>query len=299
MRDGAGCPKDCGQTGMNTPRHDLIQVFRDRLLEVIERTGKSRAAFATAIGLDRSTLSQLLSPENERLPRTETVVAIAREAGVTVDWLLGLTQSKEAGTQLVDSQVEIEGGAGDPVDERLSRWHREAIGTKIRYVPATIPDLLKTEATIDYEYRQHDRRMRVVQRERAEARLEYSRRPETDMEVCCSAQMVESFARGEFIWRGMPLADRRAQMEQMAQLLDELYPTFRWFLYDGLQRFSIPFTVYGPKRAVIYAGGIYLVLNATEHIRMMARQFDDLVRAATVQPPDVIALIEGLLRKTR
>jgi transcriptional regulator with XRE-family HTH domain len=295
----ARVPVDSGRPGMSKPRQDLIQAFRERLLEVIERTGQSRSAFASAIGLDRSTLSQLLAPENERLPRAETVVAIAREAGVTTDWLLGMTQAQEAGTQLVVSQLEVEGGAGDPVDERLARWHREASGAKIRYVPSTLPDLLKTDATIDYEFRQHDRRMRVAQRERAEARLEYSRKPETDMEVCCGFQMLESFANGEFIWRGMAQAERRAQLEQMAGLLDELYPTFRWFLYDGLQHFSIPFTVYGPKRAVIYAGGVYLVLNATEHIRMMARQFDDLVRAATVQPPDVIPLIEGLLRRMK
>jgi transcriptional regulator with XRE-family HTH domain len=288
-----------GKDGRSEGRNELIAAFRERLAEVIERSGQSRAAFAAAIALDRSTLSQLLSPENERLPRMETVVAIAREAGVATDWLLGLTQAKDAGTQLVASQLEIEGGAGDPVDERLARWHKEAIGSKIRYVPATLPDLLKTEATIDYEYRQHDRRMRAAQRERAEARLAYSRKPETDMEVCCGFQMLETFAKGEFIWRGLPLADRRAQLEQMAALLDELYPTFRWFLYDGLQRFSIPFTVYGLNRVVIYVGGLYMVLNATEHIRIMTRQFDDLVRGAVVQPPDVIPLIEGLLRKSQ
>ncbi len=281
---------------MTTARDDLIPPFRERLAEVIERSGTSRAAFAAAIGLDRSTLSQLLSPENERLPRAETVVAIAREAGVSTDWLLGMSQSREAGTQLVASELEIESGAGDPMDERLARWHREVVGSKIRYVPATLPDLLKTEATIDFEYRQHGERMLTAQRERAEARLEYSRRPETDMEVCSSYQTLEAFARGEFIWRDMPLAARRAQLEQMAGILDELYPTFRWFLYDGLQRFSVPVTVYGLKRAVLYVGGMYIVLHATEHIRVMTRHFDALVRAATVQPPDVIARIEALLR---
>ncbi|WP_119165886.1 helix-turn-helix domain-containing protein [Algihabitans albus] len=284
---------------MTTAKDDLIPPFRERLAEVIERSGQSRAAFAAAIGLDRSTLSQLLSSENERLPRAETVVALAREAGVSTDWLLGLSQSAEIGTQVVANQLEIEGGAGDPLDKRLTRWHTEAVGSKIRYVPATLPDLLKTEATIDFEYQQLSPRVQEAQRERAEARLAYSRRPETDMEVCSSFQMIEAFARGEFIWRTMPVADRRAQLEQMAKLLDELYPTFRWFLYDGLQRFSVPVTIYGLQRAVLYIGGMFIVLQATEHIRVLSKHFDDLVRAATVQPPDVISLIEGLLRKSK
>lgn len=284
---------------MTTAKDDLIPPFRERLAEVIERSGQSRAAFAAAIGLDRSTLSQLLSSENERLPRAETVVALAGEAGVSTDWLLGLSQSAEIGTQVVANQLEIEGGAGDPLDERLTRWHNEAVGSKIRYVPATLPDLLKTEATIDFEYQQLSQRVQEAQRERSEARLAYSRRPETDMEVCSSFQMVEAFARGEFIWRTMPVADRRAQLEQMAKLLDELYPTFRWFLYDGLQRFSVPVTIYGLQRAVLYIGGMFIVLQATEHIRVLSKHFDDLVRAATVQPPDVISLIEGLLRKSK
>ena len=284
---------------MTTARDDLIPPFRERLAEVIERSGKSRAAFAAAIGLDRSTLSQLLSSENERLPRAETVVALAREAGVSTDWLLGLSQSAEAGTQVVARPLEIESGAGDPLDERLTRWHNEAVGSKIRYVPATLPDLLKTDATIDFEYHQLSQRAQEAQREQSEARLAYSRRPETDMEVCTSFQMVEAFARGEMIWRTMPVAQRRAQLEEMAKLLDELYPTFRWFLYDGLQRFSIPVTVYGQQRAVLYVGGMFIVLQATEHIRVMSKHFDDLVRAAVVQPPDVISLIEGLLRKSK
>ena len=35
----------------------------------------------------------------------------------------------------------------------------------------------------------------------------------------------------------------------MATLLDDLYPTFRLFLYDGRMRYSIPYTIFGPYRA--------------------------------------------------
>ena len=50
---------------------------------------------------------------------------------------------------------------------------------------------------------------------------------------------------------------------------------------------------------MLYVGGMFIVLQATEHIRVMSKHFDDLVRAAVVQPPDVIPLIEGLLRKSK
>ena len=58
-------------------RRETVEVFRERLTDVIERSGLSRSAFATSAGLDRSTLSQLLSSNNDRLPRAETIAAIA------------------------------------------------------------------------------------------------------------------------------------------------------------------------------------------------------------------------------
>ena len=66
-------------------RKELVSQFRLRLLEVIERSGLTRGGFASRIGLDRSTLSQLLSPDNERLPRAETIMAVAREGQVSSD----------------------------------------------------------------------------------------------------------------------------------------------------------------------------------------------------------------------
>ncbi len=90
---------------------------------------------------------------------------------------------------------------------------------------------------------------------------------------------------------------RAAQLNAMTVLLDELYPTFRWFLFDGLQRYSVPLTIFGPKRAAVYVGNMYLVFNSTEHIQTLTRHFDDLIRAAVVQPPDVIAVLRRLLRE--
>jgi hypothetical protein len=70
----------------------------------------------------------------------------------------------------------------------------------------------------------------------------------------------------------------------------------RWFLFDGLQRYSVPLTIFGPKRAAIYVGNMYVVFNSTEHIRALTRHFDDLIRAAMVQPPDVYDFIGRLAK---
>jgi transcriptional regulator with XRE-family HTH domain len=276
-------------------RQHTAESFRARVLELIDRGNESRSAFAARVGMDRSTLSQLLSNDNDRLPRAETVIAIARAEQVSCDWLLGLAQHRQAGTELIRKDMEIESGAGSPMDERLARWHKEATGYKIRYIPTTLPDLLKTEEVIRYECPDvKEVRLSVGQ---VSSRLRYSRQPETEMEVCCAAQTLESFARGEGVWRGLDRRARRAQIERMIKLTEELYPRFRWSLYDGLSHFSVPATVFGPQRAVVYVGQLYFVFNMTDHIRVLASHFDGLVKEAVTQPTDMPAFLRELLRE--
>lgn len=276
-------------------RRETVGRLRQRLEEVIARSGLSRSAFAGRIGVDRSTLAQILSPANDRLPRAETLAAIAASQQVSVDWLLGLTQEGALTADIINQPLEIAPGAHSPADARLTQWHAEAAGYKIRYVPATLPDLLKTEETIRYEYRGYVEPIPESRIEAAVARLENVRRPEGDMEVCSTLQNMESFARGEGIWREMPEAARRRQLEHMIRLADELYPAFRWFFYSGMSRYSVPITIFGPRRAAIYVGHMFLVFNSTEHIRIFTGHFDDLIRAAVVQPHETPGFLRRLL----
>jgi hypothetical protein len=115
------------------------------------------------------------------------------------------------------------------------------------------------------------------------------------MEVCSSFQSVEGFARGEGIWRALSAESRKRQIEAMIGLLDELYPTLRWFLFDGLRQYCVPLTIFGPQRVAVYFGNMYVVFNSTEHIRELTKHFDNLIRAAVVQPPDVGAFLKDLL----
>ena len=83
----------------------------------------------------------------------------------------------------------------------------------------------------------------------------------------------------------------------MIRMLDELYPTFRWFLFDIRKNYSVPLTIFGPHRAAIYVGDMYLVSTSQEHIRMLTGHFDNLIRAAVMQPPGVIGYLEQLLHE--
>jgi transcriptional regulator with XRE-family HTH domain len=275
-------------------KRDTVTIFRTRLTELIARSGQSRARFAAKAKLDRSTLTQLLTEANVRLPRAETIVRIAAAHGVSVDWLLGLSQKDHVAADVV-SQMVIEPEAGDPADERLKRWHEEAHGFKIRYVPATLPDHLKTQATIAYESRKLVDPIAQAWSGMANTWIDYARRPDSDLEVCAPVHEILGFARGEGPWTGMPPADRREQLAHMADRLDDLYPAYRWFLFDGRERFSAPYTVFGPKRAVIYAGEIYLVFTSTELIREFTSHFDNLIRNAKVQPHECAAMVRSLI----
>jgi hypothetical protein len=45
--------------------------------------------------------------------------------------------------------------------------------------------------------------------------------------------------------------------------------------------------VFGPHRAALYLGQLYLVLTSAEHVRTLSRHFDRLIRDADVQPTSV------------
>ncbi|PSJ63850.1 helix-turn-helix domain-containing protein [Pseudaminobacter soli (ex Li et al. 2025)] len=261
-------------------KRDLSGVFRERLKTLLQRSGQNQSAFAASVGIDRSALSQLLSDEATRLPRAETLMTIAAEHKVSLDWLLGLSQD-EGLTGEIRESLEIEEGPGGFDRTLLAKWHSEAAGTKIRYVPAGIPDLLRTDALVEYEA-DISNRSRQTQAGETQYRIDYSRRPETDMEVCMPRHTLEIFARGMGIWDRFPERERREQLHHMADLMEDLYPTFRLFLYDGRLRYSVPYTIFGPYRAAIYVGDMYMVLNATQPIRTLTRHFDNLIRSAEI-----------------
>jgi transcriptional regulator with XRE-family HTH domain len=277
-------------------KSETVETFRHRLEELISRTGLSRARFAARAGVDRSTLTQLLAEDNMRLPRAETIARIAGRHSSSVDWLLGLSEQDQVAADIVP-QLAIEPDASSPADERLKRWHEEARGFKIRYVPATLPDQLKTDALIAYESGRLGEKAADAWSGVARARIAYAKRPDTEIEVCAPLQSFEVFAAGQGIWQGLPLPERLSAFHHAVEILESLYPSYRLFLFDGRERFSVPFTVFGPKRVAIYVGDMYFVFTSTEHIRELTRHFDSLILSARIQPNDASAFLRDLIAK--
>lgn len=280
-------------------RDETVELFRRRLDSVMARMTASPAAFARLAGLDRSTLSQLMTDTNPRLPRAETLVAIARAAHVSVDWLLGLSQREEVGAEIIEAMLQIAPSDHLPADDRFMAWLNEAEGYRIRTVPLALPDFMKTESALRLEYAAAFQDAAPARLDAVRARLDFMRRPDHDVEVCVALQSLWALAAGQEMWHGMGAEARRAQLLHMAAIYDEAYPSLRLYLYDLRDVYASPFTVFGSKRAVLFLGQAYLVLNGSDHIRMFARRFDDLIRRAVVQPHAVGRLIVGLADEVR
>ena len=280
-------------------RDDTVELFRRRLDVAIARAAASPAAFARLAGLDRSTLSQLMTDANPRLPRAETLVAIARAAHVSVDWLLGLSQREEVGAEIIEAMLQIAPSDHLPADDRFMAWLNEAEGYRIRTVPLALPDFLKTEAALRLEYAAAFRDAAPARLDAVRARLDFMRRPDQDVEVCVALQSLWALAAGQDTWHGMEAGARRDQLLHMAAIYEGAYPSLRLYLYDGREVYASPFTVFGSKRAVLFLGQSYLVLNGSDHIRMFARRFDDLIRRAAVQPHAVGEVIGRLADEVR
>jgi transcriptional regulator with XRE-family HTH domain len=273
---------------------ERVALFQDRLQQVIARSGLNRSAFSSSIAVDRSTLSQLLAPDNVRLPRADTIASIAEVHQVSIDWLLGLTQQGSLEANILPEEFQVDDYATSIFELNLE-WHRQASGYKVRYVPTTLPDLLKTEAVAEHEYNRYGSG-KVDQSVRDNhLRLLQQRHPGSELETCMSIQSLETFARGQGVWQGMPVSDRKVQLERMIELNAELYPGFRWYLFDGKQTYSSSFTIFGPLRASLFLGQLYVMINGIEHIRKLIERFDDLIRIAIVHPHEIQKKLASLI----
>ncbi|GAA0784206.1 XRE family transcriptional regulator [Roseibium denhamense] len=264
-------------------KRDRADLFRERLMLALRERDMNRSELARTAHLDRSTVSQLLSDDTPRLPNGQALASIATALGVSSDWLLGLTTHKGAAAEILDQAVQVAETERHPVDEHLLAWYRDAVGVKIRHVPANLPDVLKTEAVLSYEYSGETFRTpgQAITGTRDQRALLH--RAETDMEIALSKEALEGFARGEGLWIDLAADVRREQLLVMGPNLDELYPSLRLHLFGATDRFSAPFTVFGKKWAALYLGQRYLAFSNTRHVQLFSSHFDDLVRHAVVR----------------
>jgi transcriptional regulator with XRE-family HTH domain len=276
-------------------KRGVAATFRDRLSAALATSGMSRAGLARAVGVDRSTITQMLAPDDSRMPGGHIVAACAQALDVSADWLLGLTNRPEQAGALLDSSLSIsETGRATGLDDQIFAWHREAEGYKIRHVPATLPDMLKTNAMLRWEYAPVTHRRPDAAIDAAAERLDWMRLSESDYEIAIALHELESFARAEGYYAGLSADIRRAQLDWLLEIYTQFYPSLRIFLFDARQIWSAPVTVFGPKMAVIYLGQHFLAFRDRDRVRTLSQHFDWLVREATISARAVPAHLRAL-----
>lgn len=275
-------------------KRDRAAQFRLRLARAMSEVGTTRSALSRRIGVDRSTVSQILSDDGARLPNAQVVAECASALGVSADWLLGLTERPERAADLLAAQMSFTEAPRALVDEAIFGWHREAAGYKIRHVPATLPDMLKTESLLRWEYEPHLGKTTEQAIGASRDRLDWMRASGSDHEIAIPLHEVASFARAEGYYAGLPADLRREQIARMVALHDQLFPSLRVFLFDARRLYSAPVTVFGPLLAVLYLGRNYLAFRDTERVRALTLHFDWLVREAAISARDFPAELRRL-----
>lgn len=256
--------------------------FRQRLRRAMEQSDLSQSGLARAIQVDRSTISQLLKDTGARLPNAHVVGACASALGVSADWLLSLSERPESAAELMSNTLSMTEAPRALVDERIFEWHKEAAGYKIRHVPAGLPDMMKTRAMLEWEYKPHLGRTTTQAINASEERLDFMRGTQSDYEIALPLYEINSFARGTGYYAGLPDATRREQLDRMITLSEQLYPRLRMYLFDARRLYSAPLTIFGPLLAVFYVGTYYMAFRDKERIETFTDHFDRLVRAADI-----------------
>ncbi|PJF11178.1 helix-turn-helix domain-containing protein [Pseudorhodobacter sp. MZDSW-24AT] len=268
-------------------------LFRSRLAEAMGERAVSQAALARACGVDRSTISQLLVSD-KRLPNAQLAADCAEALGVSADWLLGLSKRPEPVADLLAMQLTETQAPRALIDEAIFGWHQEAAGYKIRHVPATLPDMLKTRGVVEWEYAPQLGRSAAQAIGAFEDRLAWMRGARSDYEIALPRHELLAFAQGTGYYAGLPVALRLEQIDRLIELTETLYPALRIYLFDARRVFSAPITVFGPLLAVLYLGRHYLAFRDTARVESFTRHFDWLVREAEVSARELPAHLRAL-----
>ena len=278
-------------------KRDRAAQLRKRLGSAMQDRDISQSALARDIGVDRSTISQLLTGAGARLPNAHVVGSCASALGVSVDWLLGLSDRPESAAELLASSLTLTEAARALVDERIFEWHQEAAGYKIRYVPAALPDMLKTRALLEWEYAPHLGRTANQAIGASEDRLAWMRSAQSDYEIAMPLYELRSFAYATGYYEGLPLQARLNQIDNLLDLCEQLYPRLRIYLFDAKRLYSAPVTIFGPLLCVFYAGSHYMAFRDRDRIEVFTRHFDRLVREADLTARDTPMHLQELRRE--
>lgn len=280
-----------------TDKRDRAPTFRLRLIEAMQAAGLNQSALARATGADRSTISALLGGDTVRLPSAQLAANCAGALGVSLDWLMGLTDRPERPGALLDAAVALTEAARAPSDETLLAWHREAAGYKIRHVPTTLPDILKTPAMLEWEYDAFLGKTTGQAIGAMQDRMALLTDSGSDHEIAMPRDLLDSLAGGTGYYAECPARVRAEQLDWMQDACGRLFPALRVSLFDARRVYSAPVTVFGPLIGVVYVGRFYLAFRESRRVQALTEHFDGLVREAEVEGRAVSGHIASLSRR--
>ena len=214
------------------------------------------------------------------MPNAHVIGSCASALGVSADWLLSLSDRPESAAELLASSLTMTEAPRALVDERIFEWHQQAAGYKIRYVPAALPDMLKTRAVLEWEYAPHLGRTADQAIGASADRLTWMRSAQSDYEIAMPLYEIDSFAHASGYYAGLDRQVRLDQIDHLLDLCEQLYPRLRIYLYDAKRLYCAPMTIFGPLLCVFYAGSHYMAFRDRDRIELFTRHFDTLVRQA-------------------
>ncbi len=278
-------------------KRDRADLFRKRLSEAMTHTGTTRSALSRATQVDRSTIGQLLKDDQPRLPNAQLAADVAVALRVSTDWLLGLTNRPETPGDIVAAALSLSPAERTSADAQLLAWHHEAAGYKVRHVPATLPDILKTKRILEWEYASVADQRLPAAFDAMHDQLEWLSSGVSDYEIAIPLHEIEACAAGTAYYKGVDESIRYEQLNFIADQCDQMFPRLRIFLFDAHHVFSSPVTIFGPNLAVVYVGQCYLAFRELERVKSLSGHFDWLVREAVVDARNVATHIRSMMKE--
>lgn len=279
-------------------KRDRVDLFRIRLADATTRAGLSKSALARAAGVDRSTIGQLFKPDMPRLPNAQLAADIAAELGVSLDWLMGLSNRPERPAAILATAISLASAERASTGDQVLDWHRESAGSKIRHVPATLPEMLKTEAMIAWEYSTLAPDVIDQVKTQAKAQLEWLMSGEADYEIAIPLHEVMSLAEGRGYYQGLETDVRSTQLDVLSEQATSLYPRLRLYLFDAHALYSAPLTVFSNDLAILYIGQCYMAIRERKRVMALKEHFDWLIRQCAVDAKDVGAFLAARTEST-
>jgi transcriptional regulator with XRE-family HTH domain len=270
-------------------------LFRKRLEDAMLRKGVTKSALSRMTQVDRSTIGQLLKDDHPRLPNAQLAADAADALGVSTDWLLGLTNRPETPGDIVAAALSLSPAERTSADEQLLEWHQEAAGYKVRHVPATLPDILKTKGMLEWEYASVPERRLPEAYGAMQDQLAWLSSGVSDYEIAIPIHEIEACAAGTAYYSGVDESIRHEQLNFIADQCDQMFPRLRIFFFDAHKVFSSPVTIFGPNLAVVYVGQCYLAFREIDRVKSLSNHFDWLVREAVVDARQVTTVIRSII----